>query len=130
MKKIYLAGQPNEYDNNWKDEFTKIQGFSFYDPEINSDQTSSETFFPQDLTAVHNADILIANPGTATSEGTWIEIGYFLATHTKKPGDTCRNLIIVWKKEREPKWSIEFVKKAGTMVETLQEAEVELLKLA
>lgn len=129
MKKVYLAGQPNQYDNNWKKKFAKVRGFTFYDPEIDSDQSSPETFFPQDLVAVHDADILVANPGIATSEGTWIEIGYFLATHTKKPGATCKNLIIIWKKEREPRWSIEFVKKAGTMVTTLQKAKIELLKL-
>ena len=52
MKKVYLAGQPNQYDSNWKDEFIKIEEFEFYDPEIDSDQTSSKTFFPQDLVAV------------------------------------------------------------------------------
>lgn len=31
MKKVYLTGQPNEYENNWKEEFKKISGFEFYD---------------------------------------------------------------------------------------------------
>ena len=129
MKKVYLAGQPNQYDNNWKDAFISLEGFKFYDPETDSDQTSSETFFPQDLIAVHDADILVANPGIATSEATWIEIGYFLASHTENPGDTCKNLIVVWKDEREPKWSIEFVKKAGYLVKTLEEAKLKLKEL-
>lgn len=130
MKKVYLAGQPNLYDNNWKKEFIKLKEFEFYDPEIDSDQTSSETFFPQDLTAVHNCDILVANPSDKPSEATWIEIGYFLATHTKNPGDTCKNMIIVWKDTRLPKWSIEFVRKAGYLVSTLEEAKAKLQELA
>jgi len=129
MKRVYLAGQPNQYDHNWKEEFKKIDGLDFYDPEIDSDQTSSETFFPQDLIAVHNSDILVANPGIATSEATFIEIGYFLATHTNNPGETCKNMIVVWKDEREPKWSIEFVRKAGLLVTTLEEARSKLQEL-
>ena len=121
MKKVYLAGQPKEYDP-WKEELKKVEGFSFFDWEIDSDQTSPDTFFPDDLKAVHDADILVANPGTAPSEATWIEIGYFLATHTKQPGDTCKNLVIIWQENREPKWSIEFVKKAGYVVNTVEEA--------
>ena len=50
MTKVYLAGQPSEYDK-WKESFREIKGFEFYDPEIDSDQSSSETFFPQDLKA-------------------------------------------------------------------------------
>ena len=118
--KVYLAGQPSEYDT-WKNSFKDIKGFEFYDPEIDSDQSSSETFFPQDLKAVSEADILIANPGLAPSEGTWIEIGYFLALNTKTPGEKCKRLIIIWNKERV-NWSIEFVKKAGVIVSTVQEA--------
>ncbi|MBU0649955.1 hypothetical protein KKG63_02005 [Patescibacteria group bacterium] len=129
MKNVYLAGQPNQYDNDWKEKFKKLRNFNFYDPEIDSDQTSSETFFPQDLIAVCNSDILVANPGIATSEATWIEIGYFLATHTDNPGDTCKNMIIVWKEEREPKWSIEFVRKAGFLVTTLEDARLKLQEL-
>lgn len=129
MKKVYLAGQANEYENNWKEEFKKIDGFEFYDWEFQSDQTSPDTFFPDDLKAVDNADILIANPGVAPSEATWIEIGYFLAKKTSVPGETCKNLIIIWKDERQPKWSIEFVKKAGKVVSSLEEAKEELLSL-
>ena len=118
--KVYLAGQPSEYDT-WKNSFKDIKGFEFYDPEIDSDQSSSETFFPQDLKAVSEADILIANPGLAPSEGTWIEIGYFLALNSKTPGEKCKRLIIIWNKERV-NWSIEFVRKAGIIVPTVQEA--------
>ncbi|HRI05697.1 MAG TPA: hypothetical protein PLV59_02000 [Candidatus Dojkabacteria bacterium] len=118
--KVYLAGQPSEYDK-WKESFREVKGFDFYDPEIDSDQSSSDTFFPQDLKAVSEADILMANPGLAPSEGTWIEIGYFLALNTEKPGDRCNRLIIIWDKERIP-WSIEFVKKAGIIVSTVEEA--------
>jgi len=124
--KVYLAGQPSEYDT-WKNSFKDIKGFEFYDPEIDSDQSSSETFFPQDLKAVSEADILIANPGLAPSEGTWIEIGYFLALNTKTPGEKCKRLIIIWNKERV-NWSIEFVKKAGVIVSTVQEA-IDTLKV-
>jgi len=118
--KVYLAGQPSEYDN-WKENFVNNKDFTFYDPEIHSDQSSSDTFFPQDLKAVSEADILIANPGLAPSEGTWIEVGYFLALNTDKPGDRCKRLIIIWDKDRQD-WSIEFVKKAGVIVGTVEEA--------
>ena len=120
MTKVYLAGQPSEYDK-WKESFREIKGFGFYDPEIDSDQSSSETFFPQDLKAVSKADVLIANPGLAPSEGTWIEVGYFLALNTKTPGESCNRLIIIWNRERVP-WSIKFVKKAGIIVSTVEEA--------
>ena len=125
MKKVYLAGQPSEYDK-WKESFRVVKSFDFYDPEIDSDQSSSETFFPQDLKAVSEADILIANPGLAPSEGTWIEVGYFLALNTKIPGEKCNSLIIIWNKDRV-NWSIEFVKKAGIIVPTVEEA-IEKLK--
>jgi hypothetical protein len=127
--KVYLAGQPNEYENNWKEEFKKLDGFEFYDWEFQSDQSSPNTFYPQDLIAVKDADILVANPGTAPSEATWIEIGYFIANNTKSPGETCNNLIIIWKDKRLPKWSIEFVKKAGKVVSRVEEAIEELKKL-
>ena len=126
--KVYLAGQANEYENDWKEEFKKLDGFVFYDWEFDSDQTSPDTFFPDDLKAVSDADILVANPGLATSEGTWIEIGYFLAQNTEKPGDKCNKLIIIWKKDRQPKWSIEFIKKSGIVVSSVKEAIEELKK--
>lgn len=126
--KVYLAGQPNLYDA-WRSDFKKLEDFEFYDPDIDSDQSSSGTFFPQDLTAVSKADILVANPGTIPSEGTWIEIGYFLALKTKCPGETSKDMIIIWRNDREPKWSIEFVKKAGIVVDTVEGAIKELKKL-
>lgn len=129
MKKVYLAGNPNQYANNWKHRFQNISGFEFYDPEIHSDQSSPDTFFPQDLQAVNAADIMVANPGIGPAEATWIEIGYFLAKNTVNPGDTCKNLIIIWLKEREPKWSIKFVEKAGFVVETVEEAVKKLQTL-
>lgn len=128
MKKVYLAGQPNEYENNWKEEFKKLPGFDFYDWEFDSDQTSPDTFFPDDLRAVFSSDILIANPGVASSEGTWIEIGAFYSRNIKNPGDFCDNLIIIWKESRNPKWSIEFVKKTGIVVSSIEEAVEELNK--
>lgn len=73
------------------------------------------------MQAVSDADILIANPGLAPSEGTWIEIGYFLARNNTVPGEKCNNLIIIWDKGRLD-WSIEFVKKAGHVVRTVEEA--------
>lgn len=127
-KKVYLAGQPNEYENDWKELFKKIPGFDFYDWEFDSDQTSPSTFFPDDLKAVANADILVANPGVAPSEATWIEIGSFYMKNTK-PGYFCERLIIIWKEDRNPKWSIEFVKKAGKVVSSVEEAIAELIKL-
>ncbi|MFC1710062.1 hypothetical protein ACFL0F_00170 [Patescibacteria group bacterium] len=128
-KKVYLAGQSDEHDNNWKEKFKKLNGFEFHDWELDSDQTSPDTFFPDDLKALSKSDILVANPGNAPSEGTWIEIGYFLARNTKAPGETCKNIIIIWNKDRKPKWSIEFVKKAGIVVSTVKEAINELKKL-
>lgn len=126
--RVYLAGQPNQYDN-WRSDFKKLKNFECYDPDIDSDQSSPETFFLQDLTAVSKANILVANPGTKPSEGTWIEIGYFLALKTKFPGETCLNMIIIWKNDREPKWSIEFVKKSGIVVDCVEKAIEELKKL-
>jgi len=127
-KKVYLAGQSNEYENNWKEDFKKIPDFDFYDWEFDSDQTSPDTFFPDDLNAINNADILVANPGVAPSEATWIEIGAF---YMKKAtlGNCCEKLIIIWKDDRNPKWSIDFVKKAGKVVSSVEEAIVELKKL-
>ena len=125
--KIYLAGQPNEYENNWKERFKQLEQLDCYDWETDSDQSSPDNFFPQDLQAVKSADFLVANPGTAPSESTWIEIGYFYALNTKNPGDFCDKLIIIWKEEREPRWSIEFVRKSGFVVSTVEEA-VEKLK--
>ena len=104
--KVYLAGQSNEYD-----------------------QTSPDTYFPDDLNGVKKAKFLIANPGIASSEGTWIEIGYFYGNNAKNPGDFCANLIIVWREDRNPKWSIEFVKKAGHVVSSVQEAKDKLIEL-
>ena len=129
MIKVYLAGQPNEYENNWKKEFSDVEGWDFFVWEIDSDQTSPDTFFPDDLTAVRNSDFLIANPGIAPSEATWIEIGAFYGYNTVTPGKFCNKLIIIWKEERNPKWSIEFVKKTGYVVGTVQEAKEKLIEL-
>jgi len=129
MKKVYLAGQPNEYENNWKEVFKKIHGFKFYDWEFDSNQSSPNTFFSDDLKAVNFANILVANPGLAPSEATWIEIGNFYAKNVKQPGDFCKNLIIIWKDDRNPKWSIDFVKKTGIVVGSVEEAVNELKKL-
>jgi hypothetical protein len=126
---VYLAGQSNQHDDNWKKIFYDIKECDFYDWEIHSDQTSPDTFFPDDLIAVSSSDYLIANPGTAPSEATWLEIGYFYSFHTKKPGEFCDRLIIVWKDERSPKWSIEFIKKAGHIVKTAEEAKLKLISL-
>ena len=129
MHKVYLAGQPNEYSDNWKEDLKLVEGFDFYDWEFDSDQTSADTFFPDDLHAVKNADFMIANPGTAPSEGTWIEIGYFYANNTEKPGEFCDRLIIVWEEDRLPVWSIAFVKKAGFVVGSVSEAQEKLKEL-
>jgi|SRR3989339_342953 len=128
MKKprVYLAGQSNEYENNWKEELKKLNGFEFYDWEFDSDQTSPDTYFPADLKGIKSSDILIANPGVAPSEATWVEIGYFLANNTDNPGDRCQRLIIIWKDERMPERSLEFIKKAGIVVNTVEEAINEL----
>ncbi len=128
-KKVYLGGQWNEHDHSWKHAFSHIDGFEFYDPEVDSNQASPNTFFPDDLNAVKNAQIMIANPGLAPSEATWIEIGFFYATHVERVGETCENLIIVWQEGRLPKWSITFVEKAGHVVKTAAEAKEVLLTL-
>jgi hypothetical protein len=127
MKKVYLAGQFKEYDG-WKEEIKKVAGFDFFDPELHSDQSTPDTFYPDDLTAVKNSDVLIASTGTTPCEGTWIEVGYFIAHHTTNPGEFCKNLIIIWPKERID-WSMEFVGKTGTVVETLDQAKTELARL-
>ena len=36
---------------------------------------------------------------------------------------------LIWKEERNPKWSIDFVKKTGTVVDSLEKAIEELEKL-
>ncbi|MFA5742728.1 MAG: hypothetical protein WCX77_01715 [Candidatus Paceibacterota bacterium] len=130
MNKVYLAGQPNEYENSWKELFKKLDGFDFYDWESDSDQTSPDTFFPADLCGIKKADFMVANPGIAPSEGTWMEIGYFYANNTKAPGDFCKKLIIVWREDREPKWSIDFIKKAGWVVNSVEEAKNKLFEIA
>ena len=128
--KVYLGGQPNEYENNWKELFKKLEGFDFHDWEFDSDQTSPDTFFPDDMNGIKNADILVANPGVAPSEATWIEIGYFYALNTKKPGDFCDKLIIIWQEARQPKWSMDFVNKVGFVVSTFEEAVEKLKEIA
>lgn len=125
--KVYLAGQPNEYENDWKELFKKLNDLNFHDWEFDSDQTSPDTFFPDDMNGIKNADIMVANPGISPSEATWIEIGYFYALNTKKPGVFCDKLIIIWKEDRNPKWSIDFVKKTGFIVNSAEEA-IEKLK--
>lgn len=127
--RVYLAGQPNEYENYWKEEFKKIDGLDIYDWEIHSNQTSPDTFFPDDLRGIKSSDYMIANPGIKTSEGTWIEIGYFYANNTRAPGEFCNRLIIIWKDERNPKWSIDFVKKTGWVVNSVEEAKKKLLEI-
>jgi len=124
--KVYLAGQSNEQENDWKEPFKRLKQFDFHDWEFDSDQTSPDTFFPDDMRGILKADIMVANPGVAPSEGTWIEIGYFYGLHTEKPGDFCDRLIIIWSEERNPKWSIEFVKKTGIVVASVVEAMEQL----
>lgn len=127
MIKVYLAGQSNEYDNNWKEFFKNIVGCNFYDWEFDSDQTSPDTYFPDDMKEIKSSDFMVANPGwEAPSEATWIEIGYFYAQHVKSPGDFCNRLIIIWQEKRKPKWSIDFVKKTGVVVSTFEEAKERL----
>lgn len=127
--KVFLAGQWNEYLDNWKESFKKMAEFEFFDPEFDSRQDHVDKYFPDDLNGVKNADIMVANPGLITSEGTWIEIGYFYALNTKKPGDFCDKLIIIWLKKREPKWSIDFIKKMGFVVDSNEKAIKKLKEL-
>lgn len=129
MKKVYLAGQSNEYENDWKEIIKKVPEFVFHDWEFDSDQTSPDTYFPDDMKGIYTSDILIANPGIAPSEATWIEIGAFYAKHIESAGSFCKNLIIIWKEDRNPKWSIDFVKKTGIVVTFVEEAVMELKKL-
>lgn len=129
MEKVYLAGRPNQY-SNWREGFNKLTGLEYYDPDTDSDQSSPDTFFPDDLKGISTSDYLVANPGTAPSEATWIEIGYFYSLHTKNPGDFCNDLIIIWLDERQPKWSIEFVKKTGHLVRSVDEAIQKLKEIS
>jgi len=128
--KVYLAGQSNEYESDWKEEFKKLDGFDFHDWEFDSDQTSPDTFFPDDLNGIKSSNYMVANPGIAPSEGTWIEIGYFYANNVKTPGDFCNRLIIIWREDRNPKWSVDFVKKTGWMVNSVEGAKNKLLEIA
>jgi hypothetical protein len=128
-QKVYLAGQMNEYDNNWKEIFKDMKDVDFHDWEFDSDQTSPDTFFPDDLNGIKTSQFMVANPGIAPSEAPWIEIGYFYANNTIKPGDFCDKLIIIWQETRLPKWSIEFVKKTGFIVSTFDEAKEKLKEL-
>ncbi len=127
--KVYLAGQPDEYENNWKTPFKEIPDCDFHDWEVDSDQTSADTYFPDDLKGVKSADILVANPGVVSSEATWLEIGFFYANNVETPGDFCDRLIIVWQEARNPKWSLDFVKKAGIVVANAEEALEKLRQL-
>lgn len=128
--KVYLAGQMNEYDNDWKEKFKVMSGFNFHDWEFDSDQTSPDTFFPDDLNGIKWADFMVANPGIAPSEATWAETGYFYSNNVRRPGDFCTKLIIIWKKDRNPKWSIEFIKKMGYVVNSVDLAKKKLKELA
>lgn len=42
--RVYLAGQANEYENDWKEKFKQMSDFDFYDWEFDSDQASADTF--------------------------------------------------------------------------------------
>jgi len=129
-EKVYLAGQWNQYDNNWKIEFDDLKNnFDFYDPETDSNQTSPDTYFQDDLRGVINSQVMIANPGTIPAEATWIEIGVFYRSHVQNIGERCNKLIIVWKEDRNPKWALEFIKRAGIVVSSVAEAKVELRNL-
>ena len=128
--KVYLAGQSDEHADSWKTGFKALPGFDCHDWEIHSDQTSPDTYFPDDLRGVKAARFMVANPGIAPSEGTWIEVGYFYANNTEKPGDFCDRLVIIWPEARNPKWSIDFVRKAGHVVTTVEEAKEKLLELS
>jgi hypothetical protein len=127
--KVYLAGQGNMHDNNWKELFKDIENVNCYDWEFNSNQTSPDTFFPDDLKGIKTSQFMVANPGIAPSEATWIEIGYFYANNTKNPGDFCNKLIIIWQEKRLPKWSIKFIEKTGFVVSTFSEAKEKLIEL-
>lgn len=124
---VYLAGQWNEYENDWKEIFKKIKSFDFFDPEIDSNQ-DRDKFFEDDLTAIKKSNIMVANPGIAPSEATWAEIGYFYSLNTNKIGNPCKKLIIIWKKER-PTWSLDFIKKMGIIVDSVEKAIEELNKI-
>ena len=125
---VYLAGQPKCY-LDWKKSFYEIKEINCYDPFTDSNQDSPETFFPEDIKGISNSDFLVAHPGIAPSEGTWIEIGYFLALNTKNPGEKCKNIIIIWEDIRLPIWSKPFVEQAGTLVSTIDEALIVLKQL-
>ncbi len=129
MKQVYLAGQSNEHAENSKEKFKSLGGFKFIDPEVDSDQSSPRTFFPDDLRHIDNSDILVANSGIAPSEAMWTEVGYFYARKTK-PGEICNNLIIIWKDERNPKWSKPFIDMMGHVVLSVDEAMTILKQLA
>jgi hypothetical protein len=127
--KVYLAGQSNEHDNNWKELFKSIEGCEFHDWEIDSDQSSPDTYFPDDITGIRNSAVMVANPGLAPSEATWVEVGYFYGQQTKRLGERCNKLIIIWQANRNPKWSIDFIKKTGIVVSDFKEAIEELKKI-
>ena len=129
MTTVYLAGQPSRYDDNWKEAFNGLAGFRFIDPEVDSDQSSPETFFPDDVRHIRACDYLIANPSDKPSEATWAEIGIFYALNTKEPGEFCAKLIIVWKEVRTPRWSKPFIDKMGYVVSSVQEARERLLSM-
>src|SRR5450432_2094234 len=58
--RVYLGGMSNHHDNNWKKLFQGIAGCDFYGWEIDSDQTSADRYFPDDLKGIQDADILVA----------------------------------------------------------------------
>jgi hypothetical protein len=118
--KIYLAGPWDSYADNWK---TKIKkgGLNYYDPQIDSNQTSSETFFPDDLRAIREADKMVVFPSDIPAEAAWFEMGYFYATHAKD-NEKLDSLIVIWKEDREPRWALKFLKMAGHIVSSIEEA--------
>ena len=126
---VYLAGQPDQYANNWKKQIKTIEGFRFFDWETDADQTDPGIYFPCDLKAICQSSIMIANPGIAPSEAMWFEVGYFYSMNVETPGDFCERLIIIWPPERKPEWSIDFIMQSGKCAINLEEAKKLLIKL-
>jgi len=125
--KIYLAGPWNIHANFWKTEIKK-GGLNYYDPEIDSNQASSDTLFPDDLKAIRKASKMVVFPSNIPAEAAWFEMGYFYATHAKD-NEKLDSLIVIWKEDREPKWAVKFLKMAGHIVGSVEDA-IKLLNVS
>lgn len=126
---IYIAGVWERYCSNRYKEIIEesLPTLRCYDPEIHQDGD----FFPDDLDALSNSEIIVANISDFTMQAIGFEIGYIYSL-LKSRGYTndilpTPNVILIW----DPNiisYGRRFWERVGIIVETPQEAVVEIKK--